>query len=732
MPARYLRSKVLTPTLHADSVVRHRLVDRLATSGAQVWLLSAPAGYGKTTAVAQAIEASSDDIAWLSIDGADNDPVRFWTHLAAAVLGHGPELDELAEGIDADNLDATADEILSFIERQSAAMILVLDDLHEVTDIDTLEILGRIVSGLPANLRVAITSRADPALPIARLRAQGDLVEIRAPDLAFTVAEAGAVFGGLELETLEGIVERTEGWATALRLLAVSISGSTLPAQTLETLGKDRSEIADFLSAEALGSLRPDLQSFLITTSIVDELAPDLADSLTGDPGGLATLRELARSQVFTDLVDPATNTYRYHRLFREFLRQRAQELNPETLTDLHQRAADWHSQHDNPTATIEHAMAAGNHEMALQVIKTFFSVYGQAGRMATANSWLETYGLDRCYDDPELRLMAAWVLLNIRRYDSVERWLEPRNDEEATPSELAQTHAIRSHLARHRGNLKLALHEGANAVAIVPDDDPLDLDWSFAFGVLTMAQVIAGGADFATACSAATRGRSSANNSSVVTGYSGLAAVTALERKTDEAEAYADQALAFVSSPTLERFHQPVTALLVKSQIAMTRGQVGDAAGYAERAERIAIAGVEPLLAVMARCQLARVTHAQGHPEQARQWLRDAEALLVDGDAAQLVELIRQTRNDTRFAHRDESLPVELSEREQAVLHLLPHGLSRKELGAQLFISENTVKTYLTSLRHKLGVTGRSSEIVARAVELGLLDSVGDFDSLE
>lgn len=725
MPARYLRSKVMAPTLHADSVVRHRLVDLLATSGAPVWLLSAPAGYGKTTAAAQAIEATGDDVAWLSIDRADNDSVRFWTHLAAAVLGQGPDLDQLAERIDADHLDATADEILSFIERRPTAIILVLDDLHEITDVDTLEILGRIVSRLPTNLRVAITSRQDPALPIARLRAHDELVEVRAPELAFTVGEAGAVFGRLELETLQGIVEQTEGWATALRLIAVSIGGSTSPRQALETLGKDRGEIADFLSAEALGSLRPDLQGFLITTSVVDELTPDLADSLTGNPGGLATLRELARSQVFTDLVDPATNTYRYHRLFREFLRQKAQELDPETLSDLHQRAADWHSQHDNPTATIEHAMTAGNHEMALQTLKKFFSAYGQAGRMTTANSWLESYGLERCQEDPELRLMAAWVLLNIRRYDSVEHWLELRTNDEATPTYLAQAHSIRSHLARHRGNLKVALHEADAAVEIVPEDDAQDLDWSFAFAVLSMAQVIAGEADFATACSALTRGQPSGNDSAVMTGYSGLAAVAAIAGETDEAEAHADQALAFASSPTLERFHQPVTALLVKSQIAMTRGQVGDAAGYAERAELIAAAGAEPLFGVMARCQLARVTHAQGHPEQARQWLRDAEALFGDDDAPQLVELIRQTRNDTRFAHRDEALPVELSEREQAVLQLLPHGLSRKELGAQLFISENTVKTYLTSLRHKLGVTGRSSEIVARAVELGLFDPV-------
>jgi LuxR family maltose regulon positive regulatory protein len=124
-----------------------------------------------------------------------------------------------------------------------------------------------------------------------------------------------------------------------------------------------------------------------------------------------------------------------------------------------------------------------------------------------------------------------------------------------------------------------------------------------------------------------------------------------------------------------------------------------------------------------VARTQLARVAHAQGHSDEARRWLRDADALLADHDAPQLVELVKQTRNDTRFARSRDRLTVELSERERAVLHLLPHGLSRKELGAQLFVSENTIKTHLTSLRHKLGVSGRSDEIVARAVELGLLE---------
>jgi LuxR family maltose regulon positive regulatory protein len=516
---------------------------------------------------------------------------------------------------------------------------------------------------------------------------------------------------------------RTEGWATALRLLAMSIGGSVAVEQALGSVGTDQGDIADFLAAEALDSLRPKLQRFLITTSIVDELCPDLADQLAEQPGSLATLRELARSQVFTDLVDPATNTYRYHRLFREFLRQRAQELSPSVLADLHGRAADWYAHHDSPTPTIEHAMAAGNDDLALRTIKENFGAYGQAGRMPTTHRWLEMYGLERCFEDPELRLSAAWVTLNVRHFGEVERWLALIENQVVTPSYLAQAHTIRSHLARHLGHLELALEEAEQAAAVVPDSDPDSLDWSFAFSALSMAQFLVGDPDYDTARRAVTLGQPAGNNSSVMTGYSGLAAAASAAGAVDDADAYADQALAFVTSPTLERFHQPVIALLVKSRVAMARGHVGDAEAFAERAERIAVTGVEPLLSIVARCQNARVAHALGHPDEARRWLRDADRLLDEHDAPQLADLVRRTRNDTRFTRSTDALPVELSERELAVLRLLPHGLSRKELGTQLFISENTVKTHLTSLRYKLGVSGRADEIVARAIEIGLLD---------
>ena len=722
MSARFLRSKVLTPRLHEDSVVRHRLVSRLRDSSAAVWLLSAPAGYGKTTLVAQAIDGEDARVTWMSVDRADNDPMRFWTHIASGLLGEGDQLDELVDGFDPNDMTRAADEIVATIEAAGEPTILVFDDLHEITNPQISEILGRLVSKPPQNLKVVITARSDPALPIGRLRAHGHLLELRAADLAFTQDEAGAVFANLGADDLAAVVEHTEGWATALRMLALSSSGEA-ENSVLDSLGAAHGDLGDFLAAEALASLRPELREFLIRTSILDELCPGACDSVVSEPGSLAVLRELDRRQVFTELVDPASSTYRYHRLFRDFLRSRAEELPPEQLTELHRAAARWYAPRDNPSATIRHALAAGDDELALATIKEHYGSFGQAGRMATVNEWLEAYGIERCRADADLRFAAAWVALNIRRYDEVEAWLEEYGGHPPTPIEILQTHSIRSHLARHLGDLDAAIAEGRRGLEVVNDFGDDLSDQSIAYAVLGMALQLDGVHDEELFCQAVKHGELAANDSSAMAGYSGLALAASQDpERLDGADAFADQALAFAPTPLLERFFQPAAALLAKSRVALARGLVAEAGDYAIRAEVVAELGVEPLYLVVVQSQLALVAHAQGHSDEARAYLREAHAALGERTPESLAEVLRQTGNDIRFVKSDGDAPVELSERELAVLRLLPHGLTRKELGEQLFVSENTIKTHLTSLRHKLGVTGRSSEIVERAKQLNLL----------
>lgn len=718
----YLQSKVIAPRAHSDLVSRPRLIGRLTSSGTDVWLLSAAAGYGKTSLAMQALADLNTRTCWLSIDAADNDPVRFWTHVAASVMGPGQAFDQVLGRLSAGTLDHTADAILHFIEREGTSVTLVLDDLHEVSNPATLDVLGRIITHPPQNLRVVITTRSDPALPIARLRSHARIVEVRASDLAFTSDEALGVFSNADRTLIDSYVERTEGWATGLRMLEVSgTNDSSHRTDPVITLG-----LADFLATEVLRSLNPDQRLFLIETSILNELDPTLCDEVLGRPGSLTHLRELARQQIFTELVDPVDNSHKYHRLFRDFLRREADELEPARLRELHQRAALSYAKTPNASATITHALAAGDVGLALETIRANYGPYAQAGMLMTVDRWLEEYGRDRCTQDTELRMLAAWVALNTRRYDEIDHWLIAPSDDNSTPESEFNRLCVTSHRARHLGDAELALNLATEAIEVAlssPDETP---EASGGYAAYSLAGQVLGvfNRDYDELCLQIAI--DAANDSSIVTAYGSMALEAALSpHRHVEAEALADKALAYTTEPVLEWFHQPLASILTKSLVCFANGRLAEAQEMAKRAEHLAEMGLEPLMLTRVRCHLAILANEQGHIETSRQYLRSADAALQEtSKPGALTDLVRDTRNRTRFAKTRTGADVKLSTRELAVLRLLPHGLTRKQLGEQLFVSENTIKSYLTSLRHKLGVAGRSADIVDKARRLGLLDT--------
>lgn len=726
--SRVLRSKLMPPTLHEDSIERPRLVQRLRDADAALWLVSAPAGYGKSTLVVQALQGFAGHVGWVSLDRVDNDAVRFWAHVAAAVIADATELDRVLELVDPDNLSTTIDELVANIEQHVDPVIVVFDDLHEISNREITDAISRILTHPPDNLTIAVTARADPTLPISRLRARGRLVELRARDLTFTTEEAGQLLGtGVEALTIERIVATTEGWPTALRMLAVSTTTDRSAGDLLEAAAQGGPDLSDFLASEALSVQRDEVQQFLIETSILDDLDPAMCDAVTGRPSSLSMLRDLANRQVFTELVNPITNTFRYHRLFRDFLRSRAEELDPTRLKALHRAAAVRYDEHNNPTPAIRHAMAAGEDSMALQTLKRHYITYSQMGRLPTVMEWLELYGLERARTDSVLRRVAAWGFLNARRYEVVDEWLNPPHPDDPAERDrfLAEAGTICSHRARHLGQLDEAVRFAEEADRLLVDRD--DLLATAVDSVRAIALVLAGEQAEEASLAAVTVGNTLQIDAAIMIGYSCLAYLAVADPdRTDEADALADQALAFITSPLLERFHQPALALLVKSQVALARGLPADATELADRGEVVARAGSEPLIAALIHCQQARIDHLQGRLDDSRARLRQADVAAGDHGGRYIADVIRRTRNDTRFAAVDDQhLPpgaIDLSARELAVLQLLPHRLPRRKLAAQLHISENTLKSHLASIRHKLGVVGRS-DIVERARELDLLE---------
>ena len=721
----YLHAKIHPPRLNDRSVARPRLSERLNQDGSRVCLVSAPAGYGKTTVVLQALTETKSEVAWLSLDPVDNDPVRFWVHLGAAVMRETASLNEFLDGLEPDRSDDALDTIIAHIERLSSEMTIVLDDLHTVTNPEVHERLSRLVTNLPTNLTLVLVTRSDPPLPIGRLRATGMLCEVRSADLAFTLDEASMLFEDrYPSSEIGAVLDRTEGWVAALRLLALTSSDGRGVDDILRDAEIGTAGLGDFLAGEALGSLPVDLQGFLVETSILETLNPEVCDAITGREGSLARLRELTRRQVFTELIDPVTNTYRYHGLFRTFLRERAEELNRHRFRSLHASAAAWFADRHEPRLTIEHALAAGDDPLALATIKKNYYSFGQAGLLDSVNEWLVAYGEDRCRRDPELRLAAAWAALNARRYQDVDHWLDDPTGENGDPVWKVQEHTIRSHRARHLGDLQEALAQARHAIRAFDYPGQMINDRSIAYSALGLAELLAGGAEREVFVAAIETGHEVGNDSSIAIGRSGLAFVAVESGALAEADVHADAALAFSPNRVLERFHQPSVAFLVKARVALENGLPAEAAQYIDRAESIAARAEEPLVLVLVHCTQALVFHRQGNGAQARSRLRIAEATAGVDPHPYLAETLRRTRNAIRFvaASTPRNLP-ELTEKELAVLRLLPHGLTRRELGEQLFVSENTIKTHLTSLRHKLGVTGRADQIVDRAKKIGLLN---------
>jgi LuxR family maltose regulon positive regulatory protein len=724
----YLRSKVTRPRPSGSAIPRDHLVQRLIAGNAPVWLLSAPAGYGKTTVVLQALEQVGTRVSWIALDSADNDPMRFWAHFAAAVAPDEAAAGALVEEIDPKALDEAADLIIAEIERQPEPLVVVLDDLHEIHDESLLEDLGRLMTLPPENLTLVITARSDPALPIGRLRAHGRIAELRSSDLAFSQDEVRLLLAGGSDEVTDSAVlealERTAGWPTALAMLATSAGPDRGVAQLLVDSEDGQSDLADFLAGEVLSRQSPELQDFLVQTSVLDHMEPSLCDRITGKPGSLGQLHDLTRRHVFCQIVDADAKVFRYHPLFREFLLLAAQELPDDQLSAIHCSAARWYEDNDDPSRAIRHALDAADTEFALKTIKLNYLPFSQMGLLATVDDWLTAYGRDRCRLDPELRMAAAWVALNARSYEEVDSWLEAPSGSVDSDSTRVEIHTIRSHRARHLGHQADAVAEARLALDHAEGTTPGVQ--SIAHAVLGMSLVLGGEDGNEDLVAAIREGQAVGNDSSIVIGYSYLALAAANDpERMDEADALADQALDYVDSPILERFHQPSAAHLVKSQWAMSKGRVADASEAADRALGIAQEGWEPLLVALVSCQSALVAHRRGDSGRARTLLRSAEAAAGQHCGSWITRRISQTRNMVRFAAVDGDvlLPgaVELTAKESEVLALLPHRLSRRDLAEQLFVSENTLKTHLSSIRSKLGAE-RGDDLVGKARTLGLI----------
>ena len=439
-----LETKLHIPRPRRRLVARPRLSGRLSRVGeSALTLVSAPAGFGKTTLLTDwltAAPATDRSVAWLSLDQGDNDPVVFWTYLLAAlqtaVPGVGANALSLVQSAQS-SMDAVLGTLLNDLNAVSDDVLLVLDDYHVIEAREVQDGMAFLLEHLPAQIHLVIATRADPALPLARLRGRGELVEIRAADLRFTPDEAAAYLTGVmglvltagDVAALEG---RTEGWIAALQLAALSMQGRDDVEAFIAGFAGDDRYVVDYLVEEVLERQPELVRSFLLQTSILSRLSGALCEVVTGQGGGPAMLEALDRGNLFLVPLDDRRRWYRYHHLFAEVLRARLFDEQPDRVRALHLRASEWCEQNGERSEAIHHALAAEDFARAADLVELALPALHQGKQGATVRRWMEALPDELFGVRPVLSvgyvgaLMATGEIEGVEaRLRSAERWLE-------------------------------------------------------------------------------------------------------------------------------------------------------------------------------------------------------------------------------------------------------------------------------------------------------------------
>jgi ATP/maltotriose-dependent transcriptional regulator MalT len=428
-----LATKLHMPASRPGQVLRPRLTARLDEGlGRGLILAAAPAGYGKTVLLADWARRGEHPVAWLSLDAGDNDPARFWHHAVAALdralPGTGERVAPLLGPPAPTSFQGLVTALINDLAGEQA--LLVLDDYHLISAQQVHESLAFLVEHRPAGICVVLASRSDPPLPLARLRASGQLTEIRAAELRFTSAEAGELLQhaapALPDASVAALAARTEGWAAGLALAALSLRGHDDAASFVSAFTGSHRYVLDYLAEEVLEQQDEQLRTFFLETSVLDRLSGPLCNAITGREGSQALLEQAERAGLFVIPLDEVRGWWRYHHLFADLLRARLQAGQPARVAELHRNAAGWYADHGLADEAIRHAVAAGEMTRAARLIEQHFdTAYSLRGEAATIHRWLAAIPAGLVESRPRLLLAQAQLAAASGRLDAVEPLLD-------------------------------------------------------------------------------------------------------------------------------------------------------------------------------------------------------------------------------------------------------------------------------------------------------------------
>jgi LuxR family maltose regulon positive regulatory protein len=725
-------TKLHPPSPRTEWLERPRLLSRMGTDARRpVLLISAPAGYGKSTLVAQWIEyGHAGPVAWLQLDPGDNDPARLWADLTAALERIGCPVDfNVSEFAAMSSTAVTTHLISSVIEAVVSfgrPLTIVLADCHVVRSAEGNDQLGMLIERLPAHARVVLISRMDPPMRLARLRVEGRLAEIRTGDLSFTVAEAQRVLDAQDVVLSETAMQElhrlTEGWPAAVYLAALYLENRESPDDVVARLSGSNRYIADYLSEEVLNQQDPEVRDFILSMSVFDQFDTTLADFVTQTRSSARLLRHLERTNL---LLIPLLGRgwFRFHHLFKAFAQSALEVEHPERVTELHRRGAQWFAAHSDVEQAVHHLIEAGDLEEAAALVQKNWVTFFDAGRTSTIDTWLRAFRGTAADDSAPAVVTAAWLAAltgdrqELRRREAALEsltWTDPLPD---------GTRSARSVLMLIRGLFGFAgpgrmLADAQRAILLEPDPSS---PWhavacaalghaSFVTGDLAVAQTRLGEA-----------ARSPDAPLTVRILALGILSLCEAELGNPETSAkLATEAMDLVTAHAMEQMPQAVFAYTACGSSLAASGRFAEAMVILEdglRTQRGAT-GLSPWLFIHHLIVTATVAAQSGDDCRAESLLAEIDELATWTDDSMAITRGRIDAVRQRVTPREVTPRAgdALTPRELEILHRLRGTQTLREIAADLYVSHNTVKTITLSLYRKLGAHSRSEVLAISA----------------
>ena len=733
-----LVTKLQPPSVPAAAIDRSRLTRRVALPDRPVTVVVAPAGFGKSTLLAQwsADATGAVPVAFAGLDASDDDPAAFWATLLSGLRragcemsGRVPKSPQVAgAGIWRTLVPSVINDLAG-----GGPGVLLIDDYHHVSDKSIHTGVRFLLDNVPSGIRIVVASRREPPLGLARLRASGRLEEIRAADLALDISECAALVeaaSGVSLRQsdAESLQRRTEGWPAGLQLAALSLRGHDDPAGFIRGFAGDHRHVADYLTSEVVGQLSADLRLFLLRCSVLGRLSPALCNAVTGGQDAANLLVEAEEAGLFLVPLDMQRRWFRLHRLFADWLLHRLEVEAPDEVAVLHRRAAAWYLDQGMIDDAIEHLLSGGQWSDAGRLIVAEAGRLTEKGRSVTLGRWLAALPDQVVTSDPALAIAGASLSSVTGDLERAERLVAAAEEAAAAgePSEIpidldVEVAAARATILLVRRDLEGAALMGRRAAQL--ERDPSRERYGIGH-VLSATALL-----WLDRCGEARRTLdevwSEIDTVFVRTMAAGVLATACVETgDLERAERVARHAIEISEAHHTGPSPEMVLVHLALGSVCTQRGDTEAADAYLAAGIELAQWWAAPAQVAYGRLLQARLRARQGDRDGGLRLLREAAPTVESArNRGLLAAALRRAERALRRPHAGSSRgpTVELTERELDVLRLLPSHLSARDIGHELGVSLNTIKTHIRNLYLKLGVSSRA-DAVDRARELYLL----------